>query len=136
MSNLKLISLSGYKGSGKDAVFKELPNIFPQYNFKRLAWADPLKKEVSEIFGIDLKLLHADEETKNNTLTDVTVFSFVCKASWHTNGHPTVEDNLWKAFKDREWGDLLTVREVLQLWALKFVELKTLTIGLNKQLDL
>ena len=106
----KIISLSGYKGSGKDAVFKELPKVFPQYTFKRLAWADPLKKEVSEIFGIDLKLLHANEETKNNTLTEIYPFKFNMLRRLFA---PAVKFGLcYLKHSDR----LLTVREVLQYW--------------------
>lgn len=105
MSNL--ISLSGFKGSGKDAVFKELPKMFPEYNFKRVAWADPLKKEVSDIFGIDLKLLHADEETKNNTVTAIRWDRF-----W--NHYATLAG--WSGLAQGGRPKYLTVREVLQLW--------------------
>jgi hypothetical protein len=105
----KLISLSGRKGSGKDTVFKELCKKFPQYTFKRLAWGDALKKEVHDIFGIPMDLLHADEETKNNTETQVNVGLFLEQAK---------EIVPWK-----KWftafgfsNGYLTVREVLQLW--------------------
>lgn len=71
--NKKLIAVSGVKGSGKDSVSSMLqyclsvPKIFRQYwfykhfrkwikpKYKRLAFADPLKKMLSDLLNVPLK---------------------------------------------------------------------------------
>ena len=46
---MKIVALSGWKGSGKDTLANYLVD---RYGFKRLAFADPLKDMVSEEYGI------------------------------------------------------------------------------------
>ena len=55
-----IIGLAGKAGSGKDTVGKYLVD---NYNFKRFAFADPLKKGIKELFGFtDDQLLNKKEE--------------------------------------------------------------------------
>ena len=95
MSSLNLLGIEGYKGSGKDTACKWLQEMSP-IPIKRLAFGDILKQEVHELFSIPMELLHADEETKNSTLTTVTYLDL---------GLPQTTRR-----------SRLTVREVLQFW--------------------
>jgi len=56
---MKLIGLSGQARSGKDTVGA---NLIKQYNYHRYAFADPLKKAGSEMFGIPLDDFYADDK--------------------------------------------------------------------------
>jgi dephospho-CoA kinase len=58
-----LLALSGAKNSGKDVVGEYLVK---KYGFKRIAFADKLKKSVTALFDIDASLL---EELKNSNDT-------------------------------------------------------------------
>ena len=79
----KLIAVSGVKGSGKDSVSSMLqyclsvPKMFRQYFFykyfrkwikpkyKRIAFADPLKKMLSDLLNIDLGKFYIREFKEN-----------------------------------------------------------------------
>jgi len=56
---MKLIGLSGAARSGKDTVGEYL---ITKHNFKRYAFADPLKRAASEMFGIPLEDFHSDSK--------------------------------------------------------------------------
>lgn len=56
---MQLIGLSGAARSGKDTVGGYLVE---KHNFKRYAFADPLKRACSEMFGIPLEDFHSDEK--------------------------------------------------------------------------
>lgn len=57
-----IIALLGWKGSGKTYLAKHLE---ANYGFKHLAFADPLKKIISDLFNIDRKILDGEtEETR------------------------------------------------------------------------
>jgi len=56
---MKLIGLSGLARSGKDTVGDRLVS---EHNFKRYAFADPLKRAGSEMFGIPLEDFHSDDK--------------------------------------------------------------------------
>lgn len=60
--NITLIGITGRKGSGKDTIGKYLVE---KYNFKRLAFADPLKDACKIIFGL------TDEQLYDNKKKEV-----------------------------------------------------------------
>jgi hypothetical protein len=70
MSKWKILGLQGPKGSGKDYAYQVLADISP-VPIKRFAFADELKFELSETFGLDLRLLHGTQEAKDTELTRV-----------------------------------------------------------------
>jgi uridine kinase len=47
-----VIGLHGSKGSGKDQFFTVLRKNFPQLDVQKIAYADPIKTEVMNIFGL------------------------------------------------------------------------------------
>ena len=47
-----VIGLCGAKGSGKDQFFKAAKEAFPLHNIRKIAYADPIKEEVSKIFEL------------------------------------------------------------------------------------
>jgi hypothetical protein len=55
---MKIIMLNGFSCSGKDYIGNIICN---KYNYKRYAFADSLKKIVSEQYNIHLQLLHSQE---------------------------------------------------------------------------
>ena len=85
----KLIAVSGVKGSGKDSVSSMLqyclsvPKMFRQYFFykyfrkwvnpkyKRLAFADPLKKMLSNLLNLDLHYFY-ERAYKENIIVDIS----------------------------------------------------------------
>jgi hypothetical protein len=48
-----VIGVHGAKGSGKDQFFKAAKAAFPDIDIRKVAYADPIKYEVSNIFGIE-----------------------------------------------------------------------------------
>lgn len=48
-----VIGLHGAKGSGKDHFYKVAKAAFPQLDVRKIAYADPIKNEVSRIFGLE-----------------------------------------------------------------------------------
>lgn len=93
----RILGLQGPKGSGKDYAYKVLADISP-VPVKRFAFADELKIEMSEAFGLDMKLLHGSQEDKDTSYT---------KVHW---GSPMVE-----AHANGRQG-YLTYRELLQIY--------------------
>lgn len=51
--SLKIIALTGPKGSGKDTVGQLIKEMYFKYNVHTIAFADPIKKEVQHIFDLD-----------------------------------------------------------------------------------
>ena len=66
---MKIIALSGYKGSGKDKVADYLIDV---YGFKRYAFADTIKEMVSEQYNIPLNYFH-DQQQKERALPQYPV---------------------------------------------------------------
>lgn len=70
-----IIGLHGAKGSGKDQFFKAVKDAFPQLKVRKIAYADPIKEKVMNIF--DLKDEQAYDDFKrtqvNYTLPDRVV---------------------------------------------------------------
>jgi len=62
---MNLLILTGKRKSGKDTVCKILQKLLPKHNFRRLAFADPLKEEVATMLGITVEQL---EKIKNEPL--------------------------------------------------------------------
>ena len=50
---LKIIALTGPKGSGKDTVGQMIKDTYPQYDPETIAFADPVKKQIQHIFNLD-----------------------------------------------------------------------------------
>lgn len=70
MGSWRILGLQGDKGSGKDYAYKVLADISP-VPVKRFAFADELKLELSETFGLDMQLLHGSQEEKDTAYTKV-----------------------------------------------------------------
>lgn len=47
-----IIGLHGAKGSGKDQFFKAVKEAFPQLKVRKIAYADPIKEKVMNIFDL------------------------------------------------------------------------------------
>ena len=52
-----IIGISGQIGSGKDAVTKKIIETFPEMNFKSYAFGYNVKKVVSLLTGVNLKVV-------------------------------------------------------------------------------
>lgn len=68
-----VIGINGDKGHGKDTLAKIILDSYPEYKSKRIAFADPLKKEVATILRIPLlfivserRVLQWIEDNKSN----------------------------------------------------------------------
>lgn len=82
-----VIGLHGAKGSGKDQFFKAAKAAFPQLDVRKIAYADPIKNEVSNIFGLD-----SEEEYDEFKRTDLT-FSVNKGYTWkQTAGRQAVRE--------------------------------------------
>lgn len=64
-----IVLLSGWSGSGKDAV----GSILKGYGFQTLAFADPLKKQISEEYKFPLRLAYTQEGKQTILQTGQTV---------------------------------------------------------------
>lgn len=67
----KVIALSGWKGSGKDAIAGFL---IKEFNFRRLAFADVLKEMVADQYNIDVDACH-DPNQKESPLVQYPVIT-------------------------------------------------------------
>lgn len=114
----KILSLSGLKGSGKDAVFKGLVKRFPDKIIERIAWADPVKEEIHDLFGIPMDLLHADQETKNTTRSGIKGVDMVNMVNKLNSYMPTGSEV--KLARTLPLFVEFTVREVLQYWGTEY----------------
>ena len=92
LSSNRLLAVSGVKGSGKDLVSDMLqyclsvPKVFRQYflykhfnklirpKYKKLAFADPLKKMLSSLLNIELEKFY-DRDFKENHIINVSTLS-------------------------------------------------------------
>jgi hypothetical protein len=61
-----IIGLHGAKGSGKDQFYKAAKEAFPLHNIRKVAYADPIKIEVSKIFELE-----SEEQYDSFKRTDV-----------------------------------------------------------------
>jgi len=104
MASWRIIGLQGPKGSGKDYAYKVLEEVSP-VRVKRFAFADELKLELSETFGLSMALLHGSEEEKDTSYT---------KTLW---SNPMVE----KHAEGREGA--MTYRELLQIYGTEIARL-------------
>lgn len=55
-----IIALHGPKGCGKDTFVEMAMKLFPQINFNQVAFADPIKTAICEIFDLESQV-HYDE---------------------------------------------------------------------------
>lgn len=99
--NLKIVSITGKKGHGKDYVGAVIVRLTHGYFKKaqRFAFGDALKEVCSIIFGVPLHIYHADDSIKSTTPT-----------CWRWC---ELEPALLKSFPQH--GEFVTVRESLQL---------------------
>ena len=71
---VQLVGLGGLKGSGKDTLGNHLVdsiNVKGERHAVRIGLADTLKEYCVAEFGMDLEICHADNHTKNTTLSPV-----------------------------------------------------------------
>lgn len=50
---MKVVALTGPKGSGKDTVGQLIGELYPDYKVKTIAFADPVKKVVQHLFDLN-----------------------------------------------------------------------------------
>ena len=94
MGSWRILGLQGPKGSGKDYAYKVIADISP-VRVKRFAFADELKLELSEVFGLDMQLLHGSQEEKDTAYTTVAWTSpMVSKHSEGRSGYLTYRELL------------------------------------------
>jgi hypothetical protein len=48
----RVVALTGPKGSGKDTVGMVIRQLYPLYNVRCIAYADPIKKVINELFDL------------------------------------------------------------------------------------
>lgn len=65
---LKVIALSGPKGSGKDTVGALIKGMYPQYNPETIAFADPVKHAIRHIFNLGDESAYSYDRLKRATL--------------------------------------------------------------------
>ncbi len=97
---MKLIGLSGAARSGKDTVGRYL---IEKYNFKRYAFADPLKKAASEMFGIPLEDFHNDN--KKEVMNEFWEFSprQIAQLLGTECGRKIFRDDIWIKRAEMAW---------------------------------
>lgn len=134
--NKKLISVSGVRGSGKDSVSSMLqyclsvPKTFKQYwfykhfrkwikpKYKRLAFADPLKKMLSDLLNIRLNLFY-DREFKENCVVNMQTL----QTTWR--GEKLQDSKFNKLVKQLDLSLLesnLTIRQLLQYFGTEIAQ--------------
>ena len=134
--NKKLISVSGVRGSGKDSVSSMLqyclsvPKTFRQYwfykhfrkwikpKYKRLAFADPLKKMLSDLLNIRLNLFY-DREFKENCVVNMRTL----QTTWR--GEKLQDSKFNKLVKQLDLSLLesnLTIRQLLQYFGTEIAQ--------------
>ena len=65
---LKIIALTGPKGSGKDTVGQMIVERFPQLQAKTIAFADPVKHTIRHIFNLGDESTYSYDRLKRATL--------------------------------------------------------------------
>lgn len=66
---LKIIALTGPKGSGKDTVGALIKEMYPQYAPSTIAFADPIKEVIKHIFNLGDESTYSYDRLKRATLT-------------------------------------------------------------------
>jgi Ni2+-binding GTPase involved in maturation of urease and hydrogenase len=72
--NVQLVGLGGLKGSGKDTLGQHLVDSINEKGERfaiRIGLADNLKRYCVDEYGMDMDICHADNHTKNTTLSPV-----------------------------------------------------------------
>lgn len=115
--NHHIIALCGYAGVGKDTVADLLVT---QLNFRKLAFADALRGEVSEGFGVDMRCL-VDPSTKNWPMGALALyradpnFHNAMIAGW-AEGSVQIEDGT----RERVITAPRSPRQILQWWGTEY----------------
>ncbi len=91
---MNIIGISGKIGTGKTTVANMLLDLIP--NSERVAFADLLKKEVSQIYGIPLKWCCSKEGKEQKLIIgcNSTLPNYLLKGSWIRQGYAVVRDVL------------------------------------------
>ena len=76
-----IIGLSGYSGSGKDYVADAIVRDFPEYKFKKVYFADELKKVAASMLALPIEMMYTQEgkQHKIDWLDNMTVREFLQK---------------------------------------------------------
>ena len=104
-TSIQLIGIGGYKGSGKDTLGAHLVDTINSKGDReafRIGFADAVKEHCVSNYGLDLEICHADDHTKNTTLSTV---------AWNTMPSEIQE----KYYHHRADTTHMTYREVLQV---------------------
>lgn len=66
---MKIVALTGPKGSGKDTVGQLIKELYPNQNVRTIAFADPIKKVIQHLFNLDAENNDQYDLFKRTTLT-------------------------------------------------------------------
>jgi hypothetical protein len=91
-----IIGLSGYSGAGKDYVADAIIKDFPEYQFKKMYFADHLKRIAAAMLGVDVELMYTQEgkQQKIDWLDGMTIRTFLQK--FGTDGvRKNVHSDFW-----------------------------------------
>ncbi len=88
MSRPIIILLSGYIGSGKDTA----ANVFKQYNFKHISFAEELKNDISKKYNFDYNLTQTQKGKDTIVFNNKTVRDLLIE---HGNGKRNFDENYW-----------------------------------------
>ncbi len=105
MSEIQAIAIAGKKGAGKDTVANHLVKNF---GFTKLAFADPLKDAIEDIFGFSHEQLYGNLKEEKDSYWNVTpraILQFVGNECFRTSFEeyfPDIGQDLWvRAMKKR-----------------------------------
>jgi len=81
MSRQVIIGLAAAMGSGKDLAFKIIKKNFPEYHFERVAFADPIKKAIADIFKTNVDVINDIKRLDDICITDPNTNDAYCHLS-------------------------------------------------------
>ncbi len=118
-----LIGLTGYKFSGKDTVGNYLCD---KYDFKRLAFADPLKKACHDIFGFNDEQLYGSKKEDIDEFWGVNprqIFQFVGTELFRNqmkNIIPDIGNDVWVKSMEKQILDIENINVNLVITDIRF----------------
>jgi hypothetical protein len=65
---MKIIALTGPKGSGKDTVAELIKELYPDYTVNTMAFADPIKQKIQHIFQLNAETNDEYDRFKRSTI--------------------------------------------------------------------
>ena len=66
---MRIVALTGPKGSGKDTVAELIKELYPDYTVNTMAFADPIKQRIQHIFQLDASNNDAYDRFKRSVIS-------------------------------------------------------------------